>query len=152
MKEKRSVYNLRPMLAETERKFESPQDVTDFVRRFLESAVTAALNVVILMVRQPLCILCAPLCVLIKANYTSHIILYFHFMYYYRQKIISYFVYNELFELYEFEQRTEKLLDLITLTCVLMFNKLMLFIESFVIFGTNFHIDMHSFVMTFQIM
>jgi len=135
------------MLAETERKFESPQDMTDFVRRFLESAVTAALNVVILMVRQLLCI-----CVLIKANYTSHIILYFRFMYYYRQKIISYLVYNELFELYEFEQRTEKLLDLITLTCVLMFNKLMLFIESFVTFGTNFRIDMHSFVMTFQIM
>jgi hypothetical protein len=70
MKEKRSVYNLRPVLSETERKFESPQDVIDFVRRFLESAVTAALNVVILMVREPLC-----MCVIIKTNYTSHIIL-----------------------------------------------------------------------------
>jgi len=56
MKKKRSVYNLRPVLAETEREFESSQDVIDFVRRFLESAITAALNIVILMVREPLCI------------------------------------------------------------------------------------------------
>lgn len=45
---KRSVYNTLPV---KEHQFESYQDVTRFMRRFIDSAITAAIKIAVVMVR-----------------------------------------------------------------------------------------------------
>lgn len=48
MQKKRSVYNI---WSAKELQFESCQDVTRFVRRFIDSAITAAIKIAAVMVR-----------------------------------------------------------------------------------------------------